>query len=197
MNKLLLFIATFIILVILMFLILNKNENENYKKIYKGVVLFDIDGTLTENKADVNYLIVQSCIDNNFAVGICTAGPIYTMNNLCTYPWMPKNLYDFMLKNSNITFNNVGGLILMGKLNERAYSNLLIKTPGYFKGFALEKTAEALGISNPHFMILCDDDTSFINDALFYNSKLNAVCSGQNCGGVLSISTVKAAMSKC
>ncbi len=35
---------------------------------YKGLILFDIDGTLTQNSAYVNHLIVEYCIDNNFAV---------------------------------------------------------------------------------------------------------------------------------
>ena len=65
------------------------------------------------------------------------------------------------------------------------------------KAFALETTAKALGISNPKCMILCDDDKGYIRDALSYNKNLNIVCSGQNCGGVLSISTVKAAMANC
>jgi len=58
------------------------------------------------------------------------------------------------------------------------------------KGFALEKTAESLGISNQEYMILCDDDKSFIKDALSYNPKFNIVYSGKNCGGILSISKV-------
>ena len=119
------------------------------------------------------------------------------MNNLLTYSWMPQNLYDFMIKNSNVTFNNVGSYILMGKLNKQEYSELAIKTPGYFKGFALEKTAETLLISNPQCMIICDDDKDYIKEALSYNKDLNIVCSGINCGGVLSISTVTTAMANC
>lgn len=172
----------------------NNRSNNNNKKIYKGLVLFDIDGTLTQNSSGVNFEIVQYCIDNNFAVGICTAGPIYNMNNLLTYNWMPQNLYDFIIKNLNITFNNVGSYILIGKPNSAEYLKLPNKNPGYLKGFALETTAKALGISNQECMILCDDDKGYIRDALSYNKNLNIVCSGQNCGGFLSISTVKAAI---
>jgi hypothetical protein len=175
----------------------NNKSNTSNNKIYKGLVLFDIDGTLTQNSSDVNFEIVQYCIDNNFAVGICTAGPIYNMNNLLTYNWMPQNLYDFIIKNSNITFNNVGSQVLIGKPNSSEYLKLPNKNPGYLKGFALETTAKAIGISNQKCMILCDDDKGFIRDALSYNKNLNIVCSGQNCGGFLSISTVKAAIANC
>ena len=205
--RLILLFPVVIISEFLMFLILyilNKNNNNNInnninnKKMYKGLVLFDIDGTLTQNDADVNYAIVQYCIDNNFAVGICTAGPVYNMNNLLTYYWMPQNLYDFMIKNSSVTFNNVGSYILMGKLNKEEYSELPIKTPGYFKGFALEKTAQALLISNPQCMILCDDDKDYIKEALSYNKNLNVVCCNNSSPdgkcAALTISTVTNAM---
>ena len=51
-----------------------------HKKVYKGLILFDIDGTLTKKKE--NYDIVQYCIDKGWAVGICTANPGYRMDNL-------------------------------------------------------------------------------------------------------------------
>ena len=60
---------------------------------YKGLVLFDIDDTLTTGLD--NYNVVQYCIDEGWAVGICTAGSIYNMDNLKKYPynrWMPSNL---------------------------------------------------------------------------------------------------------
>ena len=68
------------------------------KHVYKGLVLFDLDGTLAVEDNE-NEAIVQACLDNNFAVGISTAGSIYTMNNLLSYGWMPRNLYNF-IKNS-------------------------------------------------------------------------------------------------
>lgn len=167
-------------------------KNEDFKK-YNGLVLFDIDGTLTPNNASYNSLIVQACIDKNFAVGICTANSGYSMENILTFDWMPSNLYNFICKEKNITFNNVGSKLLMGKTS-KTYSNLLYQQPGYLKGFALEKTANILGITNPNCMILCDDDQGYIEYAFKYKPTINIV----NCGVErLSIQNLNNAMSKC
>jgi hypothetical protein len=178
-------------------IVLFVNIKDNYTKNYKGLVLFDIDGTLTSNNALDNYSIVQACIDNSFAVGICTAGSVYSMENILSYNWMPRNLYDFIVKEDKITFNNVGSKILLGKPNELLYSNLSNQHPGFLKGFALEKSANALGITNPKCMILCDDDIGYIQNFRQYNSNLRVVCSGVSCGGFearLNIDDVKNAM---
>lgn len=190
---------------ITIFFILHIFSQQNTTKQYKGLVLFDVDKTLTANNIspEVNSLIVQSCIDNNFAVGICTAGPGWTMHKLCNSAnsnWMPRILCDFISKNSNITFNNVAnhhirGRILMGKPDHIKYSALKIKTPGYLKAFALEQTANALGITNPKHMILCDNDPNFLNDAKTYNPNLNILCCSSECGKKnLNIVDVKKAM---
>lgn len=182
---------------IVFFILLFVNNKDNFSKNYKGLVLFDIDGTLTSNNAFDNYSIVQACIDNSFAVGICTAGSVYSMENILSYNWMPRNLYDFILKEDKITFNNVGSKILLGKPNELSYSKLSNQHPGFLKGFALEKTANAFGITNPKCMILCDDDIGFIQHFSQYNPNLNVVCSGVSCGGLgvrLNIDDVKNAM---
>ena len=188
----------FICLAIMSFLILLfVNNKDNFTKNYKGLVLFDIDGTLTSNSAQNNYSIVQACIDNSFAVGICTAGSVYSMENILSYNWMPRNLYDFIVKEDKITFNNVGSKILLGKPNELSYSKLSNQHPGFLKGFALEKTANALGITSPKSMILCDDDIGYIQNFREYNPNLTVVCSGVSCGGFeakLNIDDVKNAM---
>jgi hypothetical protein len=192
----LLFVSIFLV-IIAFFILLFVNNKDNFTNNYKGLVLFDIDGTLTSNSAKTNYSIVQACIDNSFAVGICTAGSVYSMENILSYNWMPKNLYDFIVKEDKITFNNVGSKILMGKTNKLSYSNLSNQHPGFLKGFALEKTANALGITNPKRMILCDDDIGFIQNFLEYNPNLTVVCSGVSCGGFgsrLNINDVKNAM---
>lgn len=167
-------------------------KNEDFKK-YNGLVLFDIDGTLTPNSANYNFSLVQTCINENFAVGICTANRGYSMKNLLTFDWMPNNLYNFIIKQKNITFNNVGSQVLMGKTS-KDYSNLLHQHPGYLKGFALEKTANTLGIINPSCMILCDDDNGYIEYALKYKSDINIV----NCGTErLNTQNLKKSMLKC
>ena len=166
---------------------------------YKGLVLFDIDGTLASSPPDNNSKVVQACIDNNFAVGICTAGSYPSIEECAKYNWLPKNLYNFILKSGNITFNNVGSSkILMGKT-----SNLYPKNvgAGYLKGFALKQTANTLNITNSSCMILCDDDPNFINDAHKYDPNLNIVCSGAACKRDktyhLNIDDVINAMKKC
>ena len=175
----------------------NNNNNNNNKTGYKGLVLFDVDGTLSSSPLENNYAVVQACIDNNFAVGICTASPSWLINT--KYDWLPNNLYDFISKHDNITFNNVGSKILMGK-QSNLYSALTNQNAGYLKGFALKQTANALGISNSSCMILCDDDKIYIQNAYEYDKNLNIVCSGVNCGGSnyhLNIDDVKKAMTKC
>ena len=185
----------------------DKKDDNTDKKTYDGLVLFDIDGTLASNQAKINYDIVKECLDNNFAVGICTAGS-YSMTKDAldtvynTY-WMPTNLYDFIISKNNITFNNVNGNynILKGQPDLSAYSKNKNTTAGYLKGFALEQTANALGITNHGCMILCDDTQIIIDNALVYNSDFNIVCSGINCSRdknkKLNITDVKQAMSKC
>ena len=197
--KILIWIALAFVIALFVLSLMNTNK-DNFSRNYKGLVLFDIDGTLTLNSAENNYSIVQACIDNSFAVGICTAGSIYSMKNILSYDWMPKNLYDFIIKEGNITFNNVGSKILMGQSDVVSYSKLVDQHPGFLKGFALEKTAKKLGITNPKCMILCDDDTEYIKHFLKYNPNLTGVCSGVSCGGVrtrLNMKDVKHAMTRC
>lgn len=178
--------------------LIKTSDDKNSKK-FKGLVLFDIDGTLTTGKN--NEAVVQLCIDNDWAVGICTAGSIYSMENLLNYDWMPRNLYDFIVEHNNITFNNVSSEYLMGKLNKDAYTHLHKYMPiilrywypfvyGFRKGFALTETAKALGIENGS-LILCDDLRIFIEGALTYNNNIKIVCAGEDCGGELSIKALE------
>lgn len=173
-----------------------KNKSlRSAEKRYRGLVLFDIDGTLVVGRD--NEAVVQACIDNNFAVGICTAGRGYTMKNLLFFHWMPHNLYEFIRKHNDITFNNVADGVLMGKLNPNAYLKLNNHNPGYLKGFAMVQTGKSLGITNPKCIILCDDQQSYLDGARQFNPHLNLVCTGDNCGGNLTVTAVTAAMKKC
>ena len=116
------------------------------KHVYKGLVLFDLDGTLAV-KDNENEAIVQACLDNNFAVGVSTAGSIYTMDNLLSFPWMPSNLYNFIKDHDDLSFNNVGSYILAGKYSPGKYQQFYIKPTnqkeflthfGYLKGFTMQ-----------------------------------------------------------
>lgn len=181
------------------------NSNNSNKSIpkpphhkYKGVVLFDVDGTLRGKDLSVNYDTVQTCIDQNFAVGIATANGRYTPTTAHTFlnDWLPKNLYDFMKKTNWITFNSILGNILAGK-KIPSYSDILdikqnagnpteLTYYGYCKGYALNNAAKLLGINKTSCMIICDDDSEFIEGILKYNPKFNVVCAGQICGGDLN-----------
>lgn len=199
----LIMIFSIILLLTTMFLlfpvnVIKKNKilkSEKYLDKYRGLVLFDIDGTLSTGKDNSN--VVQACINNGFAVGICTAGRIYTMDNILSYNWMPHNLYKFIRKYDDITFNNVGSGILLGKKNIKAYLELPNYHPGFLKGFAMIETGKALGITNPNCIILCDDQKSYILNVIKYNPYLNVVCCGENCGGNLTVDSVMSAMNKC
>ena len=162
---------------------------------YKGLCLFDIDGTLTTGTE--NEKVVQYCIDKGYAVGIATAGAMYNPGNLMNFEWMPRNLYEFMSNNNFDTFNNVASGVLQGIHNSAVYTKTLrdkpphIFWPGWFKGIALESTGRAYGIKDPHNLILFDNDPSFISGVNQYNSDLRVVCAGMPCNGTLSVDTLK------
>ena len=67
-----------------------------HQKNWKGLCLFDIDGTLTSGVN--NYESIDLCIKAGYAVGITTAGAMYTPDNLRSFEWMPQNLHVFMQK---------------------------------------------------------------------------------------------------
>lgn len=162
---------------------------------YKGLCLFDIDGTLTTGRD--NERVVQYCLDRGYAVGIATAGGIYRPSNLMSYPWMPRNLYEFMARNNFNTFNNVASGILLGRHDKDAYNDTLrykpphVFWPGWFKGLALERTGKLYGIDDPSQLILFDNDPSFLKGVKHYNGNLTGVCAGMPCNGVLTLDTVK------
>lgn len=204
----LIFVLLFILFVCLPVLVYKSRPKKQYtdipqqnemftkhQKKFNGLVLFDVDGTLTTGKN--NEEVVQLCLDKGWAVGICTAGRIYSMDNLLTYEWMPKNLYEFIKMNDNITFNNVASGILAGKLDIQNYNSVYAKTPygidkwGYLKGFALKYTGNLLGILDSSRLILCDDLKVFMSSALMYDPDLIMICSGSDCGGTLSLENLK------
>ena len=152
---------------------------------YKGLCIFDIDGTLTMNTSDENEILVNYALDKGYAVGICTAGSVYNRNNLLSYDWMPRNLYDFMEKINFVTFNNVASGILAGKDGKQYYDQIGYLHHinwGYKKGLALEVTAYVVGVKDSE-VIMFDNDPFFIAGITRYNPNYKVICVGEPCGG--------------
>jgi hypothetical protein len=185
-NKKLVFIILVIVSLIILYT-LSKTKEHYTKPKYKGLVLFDIDGTLTTGKE--NYAVVKYCIDNNYAVGISTAGGIYNMKNLQHYKWMPKNLLTFIKNNKNVTFNNVRSGYLAGEYNPDIYSKIYrkfnsytLEQYGYAKGLSMYHTMKALKLSKESKLILCDDLKEFIEGYLMFDKTYQYVYCGDNNG---------------
>jgi hypothetical protein len=166
-----------------------EKEMFNVKK-YNGLAIFDIDGTLTAYSKENNEEVVQYYLDNNYAVGISTAGGIYNPGNLMAFPWMPKNLYDFMEKNDFNTFNNVRTNVVCGFQDIDKFNNVLKKSPsqnmfflfGWLKGFTLEESSKKYNISDYSKVIMFDDQVGFLNGIYNYNPKYKLFCVGGNSG---------------
>ena len=189
-------IVIFVLLVLVYYICSKTFKYYSNKNKYNGLVLFDIDGTLTENSKDENHDIVDYCLRNKYAVGISTAGSIYSMQNLLSFPWMPRNLYDFILNNNNVTFNNVRSGYVCGKFNPDPFNKIfkginrdLLYLCGYAKGYTMHKTSQELQIINPNKLILCDDMREFINGYLGYNKEYNYIFCGDKEG--LSLDKIK------
>lgn len=179
----------------------NEPETVVEESKYTGLVLFDIDGTLTTGTQ--NHEVVQMFLDRGYAVGIVTAGAVYTPHNLLRYPWMPRNLYDFMHDHDFDTFNNVASGILMGCYSgKKIYDNAANECPssnryvhmGWRKGIALHKTAEKYNIHNHKDRIVFDDLTPFLRGLHLYNPECTHICAGHDCGGADTKLTLRTAM---
>ena len=174
---------------ILLYFLLRKKSGcsscrrHNHKPKYKGVILFDVDGTLTTGKN--NSQTVQNVLDKGYAVGICTAGSLYNPANITSFKWIPQNLFQFMQKNNFNTFNNVASGILAGKNGINTYRKEIEKKPkhifwpGWLKAVAMKKTGEIYGTNN---VILLDNDGSFIEGVKSYDKNLRVICAGRPCG---------------
>jgi len=157
------------------------------RHIYNGLVLFDIDGTLTTGTQ--NEEVVQYFLDRNYAVGITTAGTMYHPCNLLYFSWMPRNLYFFMVQNNFDTFSNVGSGILCGDYNLEVYDNntfhLLFLIDdfrtllGAYKGVSLETTGLLYEITDPKKIILIDNDPYYLKGASIYNNNFVLVSGGK------------------
>ena len=178
--------------------ILQPKSQPNHKLSYKGLCLFDIDGTLTTGEN--NEQVIDICLNAGYAVGISTAGSMYHPKNLLSFSWMPKNLYKFMQEHNFDTFNNVASDILAGKYDPQEYKIIKDnysghKVWGLLKGHSLMVTASKYNIIDPTKMVLFDNDPIFLQGLQDYNKNLNLVCAGSPCGENLSPKTVIKALS--
>lgn len=178
-----------LVVVFIFYLYLKKDSGKEYK----GIVLFDIDGTLSTGLQ--NEKVVQYFIDRKYAVGISTAGAMYHPSNLLEFAWMPMNLYNWMEQHNFNTFNNVGSGILCGQYKPEAFNERndldLYNMLGWRKGLTLSKTSELYGITDPKKMILLDNDPSYIKGLSLYNPNFNVICAGKPCSdNHMSMSTI-------
>jgi len=162
---------------------------------YEGLVLFDIDGTLTDGTE--NQKVVDYFLKKNYAVGISTAGRGYHKKNLHTFNWMPPNLYNFMIQNNFDTFNNVSDNVLCGQWDPQTYIDYnrtdisFLEQLGWRKGLTLKKTGEKYGITDPQKLYLIDNDPSYIMGLKMFNPHYNIICAGLPCSNqVLSLNSI-------
>ena len=168
------------------------------QKKWKGICLFDIDGTLTTGIN--NEESIDLCIKAGYAVGITTAGAMYTPDNLMSFDWMPKNLYIFMQNNGFNTFNNVASGIITGKYDSSEYQDIRNKFQGQhvmwglLKAKSLINTAKLYNITDFNKMILFDNDPIFLKGLQMYHPDLKAICAGLPCGPCMTPQTVRNAL---
>ena len=153
-----------------------RGRSENFK----GLCLFDIDGTLTTGHD--NSKSVDICLKNGWAVGISTAGAMYKPENLLSFSWMPPNLFEFMKKYNWVTFNNVAAGIYAGKYkNQPNLDHMGHKKWGILKGYSLLDSAKYLNLEKgKEKLILFDNDPLFLQ-GLSYQKDLIGICAGYPC----------------
>lgn len=180
MIRYLLFLCFLIVLILLIFSLTKDYYNNNSPKNFRGLCLFDIDGTLTTGQD--NAKSIDICLKNGYAVGISTAGAMYTPENLLSFPWMPHNLYYFMKKYNWVTFNNVARSIYAGKYKpQKDYRHLGHKQWGVLKGISLrESTKELMIVPEGNSLILFDNDPGFLEGLRTFPNTLG-VCAGHPC----------------
>jgi hypothetical protein len=195
MKYCIIFIIIAIILLITVYYVDNFNRftitpSTSLSHKWKGLCLFDIDGTLTTGID--NYTTIELCLQAGYAVGITTAGAMYTPNNLMSFSWMPKNLYNFMSSYGFNTFNNVASNIIMGKYDPSVYIDIRYKFDGQhimwglLKARSLVITASVYDITDPKKMILFDNDPGFLEGLSMYNPDLIGICAGHPCGSAMT-----------
>lgn len=145
---------------------------------YQGLVLFDVDGTLTSGRE--NTAVVTLFLRRGWAVGIATAGSLYTPTNIHQFDWMPSNLLAFLQATQFRTFHNVAASppLLHGRPSSYAEADRScppqVDGYGFRKGHAMVRTANLLDIPLSR-TLLCDDLIPFVAAVKAYHPQLQTI----------------------
>ena len=165
----------------------DKNEN-----LIKGICYFDIDDTLTTAKGDPDE-IIQTCLDNNFAVGIITASG-RTIDDICSGEskggrqnanWMSNKLCKQFRENNGKMFNSlvfVAGQDLESFIKEHNYGTNL--DYGHIKSLSMIRGQELYPHLSYKDIVLFDDNSLVMEQVKQINPELQVVCSHPKCNGV-------------
>lgn len=143
----------------------------------KGIVFFDIDGTLTNINISEKEDIIQYCLSHGYAVGIMTASsriPSHICNkDIPLHEWMPETLCSFMKETDYLTFNSSTVVAGMNsskfKHFDRGYlsqlsimlSGTTTLVSGIRKGLQMKFIQHITQLPNQH-IILIDNDPMYI-----------------------------------
>lgn len=172
----------------------NNKEKLNYnidEKLVKGICYFDIDDTLTTAKGDPEQ-IIQTCIDNNFAVGIITASA-RTIDHICfgeskggiqNANWMSNKLCKQFRENNGRMFNSlvtIAGQNLDSFIKENNYGPNL--DYGHIKGISMIRGKDFYPHLSYKDIVLFDDNSLVIEQVKQINPELQVECSHPKCNG--------------
>ena len=174
----LLFIFVFVLGIVcfLLYKFFSRKSVSSYsdrKSKLKGIVYFDIDDTLSTALFHNKDKAIKSILDKGYGVGIVTASD-RMINHVCSgnkanrqfSPWMPNALCDWMSNHDFDTYNSRS--LTAGKKTEFPHFGGMYKEIGQKKGWQMKHGMDLLGIEDASNVILFDDNTRVIEDALQY-----------------------------
>ena len=210
MDKLILVLTVSIALMLLLVVVATFFYRKNkVPKKYKGMIFFDIDGTLATGKE--NKEIVDYCLSKGLEVGVLTASSKYTTQNLHTFEWMPPNLYELLTNNHFRTFSSIAGNVVGGVYNPSFYAKAKSSQKyqedmekcgrdnycvlGWMKGYVMEKMSHEFGISDMKCVGIADDN--LLVGIRTFNPDYFRICGGEKCGEQLTLESVKKQLRQC
>lgn len=166
-------------------------DYDNKENLIKGICYFDIDDTLTTAKGDPDE-IIQTCFDNNFAVGIITAST-RTIDDICSGDykggrqnanWMSNKLCKQFRENNGKMFNSllfVAGQDLKSFIKESNYDSNL--DYGHIKALSMIRGKDLYPHLSYKDIVLFDDNSLVMEQVKQINHELQVVCSHPKCNG--------------